>query len=593
MNKSNWFGAVVALLFLFCALTSRSGYGEGFDRPPQNDGRALSPEEFRIVEDCIESLGTPPPDSIKYIDQHGNWHTVSLSSVGLDLVTQLYDGRTGAEQNDDGRSWALPDCMQSTNGDQMNVSPSQIAKAGNNPDEHEVLEGQLIHEWTHKTQDTLTLTEPGNQWGAEIGPYQAQMAYLCSLGLPWGDPRRRGVSRLLGENEAGWEASQEGEDHLVRPPVERADGSYCVSLNFDSTAAGSDSLESYQPGDEEYYVYPLAPTRASDLMIFQDCAFLPPGHSLALICGGEPPMGVGRILALDLYAGEVVATYASADFGPPTHPPMFFYSMSRSVETGTYFVLDTMLHNVYTMTDLDGNLVPDEISGVFASAAWPGFEPLVDQHGVDETFHPFLGAGLMLTAYDAHPADLLNPPREHYFLPDADGNDMADGMLLLPLKEFLSITPIIQVPRPMPGDNFLLLFASWEHDVTVWSTDSTGELMIESLGMVHIAPGNYATCPLIRPLENGEYIVPRDTQNGKHPAPILVTMPAPQHLVISVGPGDGIIFLHWDPVPGAIEYAIWMSNDGVEFFDSGMRTPINQFAIPPANKQFFEVRAIR
>ena len=68
-----------------------------YDKPPNNDGRTLTPAEKDAVGDAVWEIMTPPPDSIPYVDGQGNTRKVSCSDLGQVLWNQLWSGRIEAE----------------------------------------------------------------------------------------------------------------------------------------------------------------------------------------------------------------------------------------------------------------------------------------------------------------------------------------------------------------------------------------------------------------------------------------------------------------------------------------------------------------
>ena len=241
---------------------------------------------------------------------------------------------------------------------------------------------------------------------------------------------------------------------------------------------------------------------------------------------------------------------------------MFFTSMERAEMVHFWYVVDTLNHQILQMQDLmfeDG--VPDEIISVFASALTPGFEPLQHVVGLDKGFHPFLGEGLIANVYDAHIYELMYPYQMNFFLADPDGDLHADFMMELPLYEFMQFRPAIQVPLPWAGENFVQIYGSWEHDIAVFSTDETGQIIFEDLGIVHMSPGIDAECPLIRPLLAGEYLRPMDMQTGKSTGVTQVIDPTPQDFVIRYLTEEDEFEFCWLPVVGANYYQIWWTED--------------------------------
>ena len=559
MKVRNWFGAAVALFFLFSALTSPDGYGQRFDQNPTHGGRTPTPAEHNTLQGAINNIRTPPPSSITFVDEDSNSKTVSCSSIAATLQAQL-DSDSGMEVEtvETTSSWTLPDGKDSTAGDQMNVNPGAIAGAAQSDSSMRALEGILVHEWTHKTQDSASLSNANR---AEVEPYSAMHAYYCSTASRHPAP---------GDWLPGWarnaytafrNAWQNGRVVRNERPRQVADKWYALSCDT-SIVPLSDSLIIIDLNHDVRSAYPLMPMSASDFYVIPNHWMLPPEHSLVVVCGGMPPSGMARILLLDVFNGEVIGPVWQYDFGPPDWPPMFFYSMERAEMVHFWYVADTLNQRILLMQDVqleDG--VPDEIVSVFANAAEPGFELLGIAHGLDRATHRFMGTGLLANVYDAHIYELMNPYQMNYFLLDPDGDLHADFMMPLPLYEFTEFRPAIQVPLPWAGENFVQIYGSWEHDIAVMSTDETGQIVFEDLGMVHMAPGIDAECPLIRPLFPDEYIRPVDMQTGKSTGVTQVIDPTPQDFTIFYIPLEDVMEFCWKPVAGAGHYQIWWIDD--------------------------------
>jgi hypothetical protein len=590
MRITNFVGAAIALFFLFCALALSDYDSEPrFSSPPEHVGRPLTPQQWNTVQDAINNIGTPPTDSITYTDENGDTHRTSCWDIAWDLEYQLHDSAIEGETGTASGNWTNPDGRESTEGDGMNLDTGLVGRAGQADSNLRALEGVLVHEWVHKTQDSASLSDTS---GREIEPYGAMKAYYCSTG----------VDCTGGDWLPGWANDQlakrrkEYEDHqIVRDDLARLLGDNYVFVRSDTVDDGHDSLICQHLSGSYRHGYPLWPMRGSDFYILENHWMLPPEHDLIVICGGMPG-GVASILALDFLEGEVIGPVWNQDYAPPDYPPMFFFSMERSQMPEFWFVVDSIQNQILYMQDFEfGDGIPDEIVSVFADAAWPGFEPMQSVLGADKFTHPFMGSGILANFSEAHLYELLYPYDVLPFLMDPDGDMHADFMMPLPLYEFLQIRPAIQVPLPWPEDIWVNLYATWEHDIAVWTTDESGETLMEQLGMVHMAPGIDMECPLARPLLGGEYVMPLDIQTNQRGHPIMVDAPAPQNLVMQIDPGGGVLMINWGPVEGAGQYAIWSSDDGVNFFDTGLRTtdPSLDMPLPPLEKQFYHVTAIR
>jgi hypothetical protein len=275
-------------------------------------------------------------------------------------------------------------------------------------------------------------------------------------------------------------------------------------------------------------------------------------------------------------------------------PGMFFCSMDHSSLTELTYVLDTLNQQILAMADLNEDLVPEEIVSLYASAFWPGFEPLMGMWGVDAGWHRYLGAGVIVTHADIHLMDCIYPYDNKFFLPDYDGDYTADECLLLPMYEFLFFVPVIQVPYPWPGDMSAMLHATWDHDIAVWTTDPLGEILLEELGMTHMLDGVDAECMLMRPLMAEEFILALDMQTGDRSGPVQVINPVPQEMTITLDEA-GMLHLRWEAVPGAEQYYIYKALEPFEYPpEPTYFSETNEIVLPVADdKKFYYVTAVR
>lgn len=562
-----------------------------FDFPGNNRGRPLTPAETAVLDSAINNIGNPPPSTLTYRDDNGNTKTANCSTIAADLRAQLRDsGRVQAETSRTGKGafWVLPDTQKSTGGDKMNIDPAAVANAANSAAWMRVVEGCLVHEWDHKTQDSAALADTIRR---EIEPYSIMAAYYCSTTVDCSD------------NPRTWALNEEARRRTPAPPGGGVrDGNirvvhdHLTYLSFGPQPTGCDSLVSFDPGGPGRHTFPLGLFRGSDLITYPDNLLFPPDHALALICGGIPATGIARIMALELFQGEVLGAPLLHDFGPPLHPPMFFASMEPAMPPGQWYMLESLSHRILRMQDaLYGDGIPDEITGVFAAPEWPGFAPLLAAGGISYSVHPFMGPGVLLVGQDVHLSETSAPYDTHLFLMDANGDLQADVIATVRLCEFLEVYPSIIEPRPWVSEMSVQLFATWEHDITVWSTDESGEILVEMLGMQHMAPGMHGECMLMRPLLPHDRLVAMDMQTGRRSGPpVPVVNAVPEQLVISCDLA-GMLQMQWAPFPGATDYAIYISDDGVEFYDSGLRAAENHFAmpLPPQSRQFYHVTALR
>jgi len=483
-----------------------------FTIPGRNAGRPLTPEESATIQQAIDDIRMPPPSSFTYTDAFFDTHTVSCEDIANGLQNQLDRDAMEAETlNQKVYGSTLLDGEQTTEGDQMNISPELVRQAGLNPMGLTMLKIVLVHEYIHKTQCTHTTT-PDER---EIEALTAELAYMDSLGMDTTDAFYRATWEA---HWAFWYNYVTDTTRSMRYMPLTWTQDHCAYIRFDTTGFEPNYFTSFQLGDMNWYQYALCPTRPGDMMIFDNYSQFPAGHSLALFCGGQAGTEMGRILTLDICQGQVVAPYVTYDFGPPTYPPMFFGSLTRCPWTGTYFVIDTLNKQILSMLDTNQDLIPDTIVSTYASAAAPGFEALMGMRGIDATTrHPLRGFALLVNHDDVHLSHEMDPRQAYWCLPDVDGNLIADSCVRAPMWEFVTFTPRIQAPLPVGGDQAVQLYASWSHDIQVWATDSLGQNLNELLGTMQMTSGVDAECPLSRPLVEGEYILPIDQTTGKRP----------------------------------------------------------------------------
>lgn len=538
-------------------------------------GRPLTTAESTVVAACIESIATPPPSTFVCTLNHRPC-TLRADCVAAVLRRQLrrpggIEAETGPAKGREG-ACTNPDGKTSPEGDAVNINEDWIL----DPYRWRRIDFMLVHEYAHKCQDTATLGSPR---GREIEAHLVTIAYK--------DCTHMSHSDSYFKQESTWVADLKSQHsvHYVSNALE-----HDCYIHYDSLGgAAGDSLISFQFGTPLYYSYPFGETRASDLSIIENYFMLPDSHSLAIVCGGVPFLNLARILLLDIYHGEVVGLFGSVDY-----PGMFFSSMTHSPTTGLTYFLDSLNQQILAMADPNGDLVPDQIVSVYASAFWPGFEPLMGMWGVDAGWHRYLGAGVTVNHFNIHLMDCIYPYDNEFFLPDYDGDNIADECLFLPMYEFLFFVPVIQVPFPWEGDTFVMLHATWDHDIGVWATDPSGQFLYEQLGMIHMVDGVDAECVLIRPLMAEEFVLAMDMQTGDRSGPVQVINPVPQEVTLFQDV-PGVLHLRWEAVAWAEYYAIYKSNDPFEFPpEPSFFTETNEIVLPLADEvKFYRVTAAR
>jgi hypothetical protein len=556
------------------------------DRSEGIIGRPLSSAERAIINRAIDSIATPPPSTV-VCTLNTKRCTLRVDCVAAGLRRQL--GRRGGIEKEgprvkpktDGvRGRTKADSVETTDGDQMNISEWMLRQAMANAANLQYLEATLIHEFGHKKQTKATMANPAV---AEKEAYGFALAYKDSIGLDWTDSDYWDEMKAY-QNFTVYLGGGQSRLHY-----------HCVALDnecfirYDTTGgAVGDSFVSFQLGDVGHYSFPFGPMRASDMLILENYFLLPDSHCLGLVCGGMPSMNLGQLLLLDIYRGEVVGILGNYDY-----PGMFFYSMTNSEETGLYYFLDTLNQQIVSMADMNGDSIPETIVSIYASAYWPGFEPLLDMRGVDAGSHPYQGTGLCANHFDIHLGDLVYPYDHLFFLPDYNGDNVADACLWLPKYEFLVFIPVIQQPLPREGDISVMIHATWDHDIGVWTTDPPGEILVEQLGMMHMVGGVDAECMLVRPLLTGEFILAMDMATGSMSSPVQIGNRIPQEVTI-ICEGPGLLHLRWEVVPGADYYAIYESDDPFEFPPAPtFFSETNEIVLPLENEpSFYRITAV-
>ena len=533
MKLNHWFGAAVALFFLFSLLAIPQPGQQRFDFPPDWNGDALTPQEHATTQTAINNIATPPPASIEYWDAAGNHKIVPVATIAARLQGQLDNGKIEAEiQNEDVDGGEY---QQS-----INISDDLLDDAANSAGGMTHLEEILIHEWTHKDQD-------GSQGvdGDEVEARDAEIAYKDSIGLPPGDLNRNWAYRCQVIHWHNYYWGRWLKDIIGRmycrgwvTEVEQGDG------------AGHDRCRIYHHGDSTGIEYDLDPMRCSDLIVFN--GYFADGDALLMLCGFVPDMG-GRLTSLVISESGFAGVHELQDF------PMFLYTIARAPTGNLYYAVDTAAAVIHRLLDVDGDQLPEAAAGIYASAA--NFPPLDSMRSVEVGQHPFFGEGLIVNPGPARYSTLIQPYEWRWFLMDTDGDEMADQCLPVRRCEFMRVSPRVQI-TPWAGEVTARVLGTWEHEIALFATDESGEIEYEMLGMVHLADSIQVSLPLARPLLAGEFVRPRDLVTGSHaPNPTAVIDPTPQEFVIFYLPLEDVMRFCWEPVPGAGCYQIWWTDD--------------------------------
>ncbi|MFH1011889.1 MAG: hypothetical protein V1784_11735 [bacterium] len=523
-----------------------------FDYDNTWDGRPLTPAEKGTVGSAINNIKNPPPSSITYKDAAGNSITVACSTLAKNLQAQLDSGDIQAETKNKSDAGEYQG--------EINVNQKKLATCSTDAGK-KYLEELLIHEETHKGAQQEGQSDDEN----EIEALAAELAYKDSIGLDsassadyqwtlslWKKHRFNYLwGRIMRILEHIW-----AQTHICF--IEYGEG------------ISTDMFKSFAQGDTGFYEFNLSTfLRASDLLIHEDYYPLGPEHCLALISGGEPGLGHGRILGLDIYQGRVQppSPYFLQDFTVPPYDPMFLYSMAHSPERNCYYFVDTLSQRIVSMPDMDGNLIPEMVVSMYANAMM--FPQLVGMRSVEPTRHRYYGFGLIVNHEDAHYTDAIRPHDTRFFLPDWNGDNMADECIPVHRYEFVTCKP--HLGTPSAGDPLVQIFASWDHPVEVWATDSLGETFHEHLGSVWMEMP-HMDCGLMRPLMAGEFIIAMDMETGGHLAlATKVAGPtppaAPTDVTIKYNATTGNVELRWTDT-GAPYYFVYRSTSPYNYSGS-------------------------
>ena len=555
-----------------------------FDYDSSWNGVPFTSAESTTVAAAIESIRTAPPDSISYSNAAGNTITVSCSTMADCLTSQLNSGKLEKETQNgaDGGEY----------GGEINVGEDRLAAAGTSAAGMTFLEELLIHEEIHKGTHQNGQSSDEN----EVEAYGAELAYKDSNGLDSasnGD-YRDALSRL--------KTHQENYDlaeliKRLRELLAEASGKITFIDHGDGFDPDFFKSHALTGGD---YVYDLSLfLDASDMMLHNNFFMFPPEHSLALLCGGDLMLGHARIVGFDIFDGMVQPylpppdPYVLLDFFVPDYDPMYFYSMAYSPDMDRYYLVDTLNQQIVTMGDYDGDLIPDMVDlSTFASAMM--FPDLVGMRSVEPTVHRYHGYGLIVNHEDTRYTDAIYPYDERLFLPDMNGDHIADACFPAMRFEFVTCKPKI-LGSPWEGEISVQLMASWDHPIDVYATDSLGQTLFEPLGNTYMEMPHMA-CGLFRPLMAGEYIIAQDMENGrKLKLATRVIDPTPQGLTVGIEDLT-MLTLRWEAVPGADYYNIFESFDPMDFTGATVYfTDTNEFSLPmpPDDKLFYQVKAMK
>ncbi|RPH92342.1 T9SS C-terminal target domain-containing protein [candidate division KSB1 bacterium] len=525
MKRATWLGC--------CWMTAMLGMAVWASRPSPEDppfpnatmnrdnpygcsGRPLYPHEQVGVQRACDSIASRGLMFI-YRDADNVACTLYTPVVADVIRQQMQSGRMKAEtlatKGRRGRGFVArtqPDSLESTWGDLINISADLLSEWAIVPSKTKYLEEVLIHEYIHKRQDSLTCR---NLRHAEADAWRATMTWKDTMHWNPGDQHYKDCRHTM----LTWESRYASGTDYVRFWNPRGAGSKLYGIIRDTSALGEDTLISFDYGDITRHSYPLGATRGSDLMILSDYLPFGPGHHLAMVFGKAAGFNVSRILCFNISDDGIIGPTDTLDFGSPIESPMCFYAAAQSDDPGLFFVLDTLNDRIVNLLDTDADRIPDFIVSVYGDAAWPGFSALQSARGIAPTEHPFLGPGLTCNEEDVDFPDMVYPYGTVCFLPDPNGDFLADALLILPTYEFLTFMPALQEPLPRAGDASVSIYGTWQHAIAVHTCDSLADTLYQLIGSVQMTHGINAVCALSAPLGAGQFIIPVDLETGERP----------------------------------------------------------------------------
>lgn len=565
MRLNNKLGIALTLFPFFLTLIAFIGEpAAAFDCPPNYTGEPLTPDQKVTVQCAIDGIGMYP-ESITYMDAQGNVKTASTATIARRLQGELNNGQIQQEvQNNSAQGWEY--CGE------INIENGFLDKAGSDGQYLGYLQEILVHEWVHKEQGG---SSPSS--AKEVEATSAELAYKDSIGISPQDPERLWAYWLHTLHYYNyywnWFFANLGrmfcQGFFIEPRSERP--------------PNHDHLRDYHMGEQSCRDRDLGDYRVCDMHVLEN--YFNDSTGLLLLCGFMPGQG-GRLLSFEL-SDSVADTFMVQDF------PQYLHSIERIETTNAYLLVDTLTKQIYRMEDTNTDQLPDWISCVFTSAAQ--YPQLAAMQSVETAIHPVYGYGWIVHPEPIRHFSLIGPYDQRWFLADADGDHVADQCHPVRRCEFMKVLPQIY-STPFAGDMAISIFGTWNHDIVVHACDETGEILYDVLAVTHLMDSIQTTVILSRPLLLGEYIIAIDMAGFQHsPMPTQVQDTAPQAVVIQYNPEIGLLRISWEAVPGTASYALYASDDGVEFFDTGLRTTESFFELPyPAPpKQFFYVTSIR
>lgn len=238
-----------------------------------------------------------------------------------------------------------------------------------------------------------------------------------------------------------------------------------------------------------------------------------------------PQLDQDTLLVLGVNAGEQVTQYQTLTFDTDgellsssnlhTLPQCIFKDASHIDHENVTYILDTDQNTIRTYVDTDADGVPDTWGAIYASAAQFPVIASAATIQVDGT-----NGDLLVSELDIKGA-LFNLNAEVYRLHDIDDDGDADTASSYLLKDVTEYGPSFG-EQPEPADTEVIVTGTVLHSVEVWRTDSQGA-PIELLGTTAISYStNEGVLALASPLQQGQYLVIKDTTTNAESIPTEV-----------------------------------------------------------------------
>jgi hypothetical protein len=425
------------------------------------------------------------------------------------LGKQLDDGRIKVDSSLAAGDYAVTtlDGRMTTDGDQMDLHPSVVDGSDST-----FLQEVLVHEAQHKTQAN------SSEAADEVEAYSLEKAYKDSIGLDSTNFHYRECTTNLAYYTTILDSATVRRARRASAALQKADHVYKTTPG-NSTTGEAGVLKSRLLGDPDWsFEIPLMGGFFNPADLLQDYSspsILP--ANIFLACG-QNLAGEGMVIAL-----EVLDGFLMAEIPLFSMPNANFHCMSFNPDQPHLLqVLDTQNHLILTLEDQDGDFLVDSFFDIYFA-----YDPTMNYLRMDWENHSLLGAGILLSERDKLFSHVPRLNEEMLYIIDADGDLHADVELPVSWFEFVDLVPIIQHPMPLPGDISVNIFATWQHEIEIWSTNEFGD-PLEFLGS-QLMNEVEQPAELSRPMLAGEWIRPFDVNTATWQGqPVLVAETIPE-----------------------------------------------------------------